>query len=483
MSPRSSRTSLIKLFIIVFAVAGFIYLAIFESINSAKVAASASGPTPSHTSAPGEANCTACHSDFPVNSGTGSVLIAGLPPNYFPNQQINVTITTAQADAVIYGFQVTALDGEGGPAGTFTLQNPQPPTSPSTQILNGIVGNITRRYVEHTIDGITPTAFGSKSWNFIWTAPAQRIGKVSFYAAGNAANSDGSTSGDYIYTSNKGTFSGTGISNFDSDGSSDVAVFRPSTGVWYSLNSTDGNFQASQFGFGTDEITPGDFDGDGKTDRAVWRPSTGVWYVEKSTGGYIITQFGLEGDVPVQADYDGDLKTDIAVWRPSTGVWYIIRSSNGTYDIRQFGLASDKIAQGDYDADGKVDVAVWRPSTGVWYIWRSSDNGYIIYGFGLSEDKPVPGDYDGDGRADIAVWRPSTGVWYLQRSSAGFGATQFGLSSDLPAPADFDGDGKTDVAVYRAGAWYLIRSSDIRVAIGNFGLPGDVPVPAGYISR
>ena len=33
------------------------------------VLASAAGPSPSHTNAPGESNCTACHTDFVLNSG------------------------------------------------------------------------------------------------------------------------------------------------------------------------------------------------------------------------------------------------------------------------------------------------------------------------------------------------------------------------------------------------------------------------------
>jgi hypothetical protein len=415
-----------------------------------------------------------------VNSGTGSVSIGGVPANYLPNQQVNITVTTAQSDAVIYGFQLTALDRQGRNAGTFSLpsQNPM-----QIQTMDGIVDGITRRYVEHTVDGVVPTQFGSKTWTFTWTAPSERAGKISFYSAGNAADSSQTPSGDYIYTKSVSALSGSAISNFDVDGKSDVAVFRPSTGVWYSLNSTDGNFQAFPFGLDGDKVTPGDYDGDGKTDRAVWRPSTGVWYVEKSTGGYIITQFGVAGDIPVQADYDGDLKTDVAVWRPSTGVWYIIRSATATYDIRQFGLPSDKTAQGDYDADGKADIAVWRPADGVWYVWKSSDNNYIIVGFGLTGDKPVQGDYDGDGRTDPAVFRPSNGVWYLLQSSNGFGAAQFGVSTDRPAPGDFDGDGRSDITVYRDGIWFILRSSDTSVGIGGFGLPGDVPIPSGYISE
>lgn len=480
--PKSSRKLMItKLFVISVAVLFAVFFFSSYSEKYQKVRASASGPSPSHTNAPGEGNCTSCHADFPVNSGTGSVTIGAIPQNYLPNQQIPISITTAQADAVIYGFQLTAIDSQGGKVGTFTLPTQMPP---QMQISDGFVNGRLRDYVAHTVDGIIPTQFGSKTWNFTWTAPNRRAGKVSFYVAGNAANSDANTSGDYIYTAAKATLSGSAISNFDSDNSSDIAVFRPSSGVWYTLNSSNGNFQVVQFGANGDKIVPGDYDGDGKTDLAVWRPSTGVWYIWKSDGsGFIITQFGTLGDVPAVGDYDGDLKSDLAVYRPSSGVWYILRSSNGTYDIRQFGISTDKIAQGDFDGDAKTDIAVFRPSTGVWYIWKSSDNNFIISGFGLSEDKPVQADYDGDGKHDIAVFRPSTGVWYLLRSSAGFAALQFGISTDQPVPADYDGDGKLDIAVFRNGTWYAVKSSDGSVLIVSFGLAGDAPVPNGYLAE
>ena len=471
------RTS-VKLYVLIVFVGVAFFAFSRPELSLQRASASASGPSPSHTGAPGEANCTACHSDFPVNSGSGSVSIAGLPPNYKPGQQVQITVTTAQFDAIIYGFQMTAVDSQGRQAGTFTVPGGSPP---QMQILQGLVGSNTRSYIEHTVDGIIPTQGGSKSWTFTWTAPSTRVGKIGLYAAGNGADSSASPSGDYIYTASRSTLSGSAIANFDADGISDISVFRPSTGVWYSLNTTDPNFQASHFGTSGDKITPGDFDGDGKTDRAVWRPSTGVWYVEKSTGGFLIVQFGLNGDVPVQADYDGDLKTDIAVWRPSTSVWYIMRSSDGTFDIRQFGISTDKSTPGDFDADGKADVAVWRPSTGVWYIWRSTDFGYSIFPFGLNGDKPVQGDYDGDGKTDAAVYRPSDGIWYLLNSTTGFTALRFGISTDRPSPADFDGDGRTDAAIYRDGVWYVLKSSDGAAIIASFGLSGDVPIPAGYI--
>lgn len=192
---------------IVFAFAGGVLFVGFLN-NSEKALASATGPAPSHTNAPGESNCTECHIDFPVNSGTGGIKIAGVPRIYYPNQQIPITVTTSQEDGVVYGFQLTAIDNEGRPAGTWTLQD-----TIQTQIVEGFVGPNLRQYVEHTFAGIVPLNFGSKSWTVKWTAPPQPIGKVSFHAAGNAANGNGETSGDFIYTTSRSSVGGSAASD------------------------------------------------------------------------------------------------------------------------------------------------------------------------------------------------------------------------------------------------------------------------------
>jgi hypothetical protein len=274
--------------------------------------------------------------------------------------------------------------------------------------------------------------------------------------------------------------------DFEGLSKSNVAVFRSSTGVWYSLSTaTAGSYTSTQWGASGDLSVQGDYDGDRKSDIAVWRPGNGAWYILPSSnpGTYTSTLWGLNSDKPVPADYDGDGKTDIAVWRPGDGTWYILPSNSpGTYTATKWGLNSDIPVPADYDGDGKTDIAVWRPGSGVWYTLPSASPGnYTSTQWGLTGDIPVPGDYTGDGKSDVAVWRPGNGVWYvLSSSSPGtYTATPWGVQTDTPAPADFDGDRRVDVAVWRPGngVWYVLPSgSPGTYSSTAWGLVSDTPI-------
>ena len=271
--------------------------------------------------------------------------------------------------------------------------------------------------------------------------------------------------------------------DFDGDGKTDLAIFRPSVGEWWYLKSSNGGNYAGQFGSSSDKLVPGDFTGDGKTDIAVFRPSTGEWYILRSEdGSYYSFPFGSNGDTPAVGDFDADGKADQWIFRSSSATWFIRRSSDGGTTIQQFGANGDVPTVADYDGDGKADLAIWRPAVGQWWIQRST-LGTIAFQFGNSSDKPVQGDYTGDGKADAAVWRPSTGEWFVLRSeNQSYYSFPFGAAGDTPAPGDYDGDGKFDAAIFRPSnsTWFVQRSA-AGTLIQAFGASGDKPVPASFI--
>jgi hypothetical protein len=265
--------------------------------------------------------------------------------------------------------------------------------------------------------------------------------------------------------------------DFNGDGSADISVFRPSTGVWYHWFA-NGSTMGVQWGNALDYPVSGDFDGDGSTDLAVYRPTEGVWYLRYSgAGGMGAVQWGNRADHPVPADYDGDGKDDVAVFRPSNGMWYI-RHSSGAIAVFPWGNSSDRPVPGDYDGDGSEDIAVYRPSEGVWYIRFSANGSAAAVLWGNRADLPVSADYDGDGRTDIAVFRPSDGFWYIRYATGATGAFHWGNGGDSPVPGDFDGDGAIDIAVFRpsTGVWYVRYSATGETTAFQWGNRSDVPI-------
>ena len=114
--------------------------------------------------------------------------------------------------------------------------------------------------------------------------------------------------------------------DFNGDGKTDWVVTRNTGGgangqlTWYVQNNGVAGGQIVPWGLQTDVATPGDFDGDGKTDLVVYRPGNGTWYTRYSSAGYSYAtytarQWGLPGDTPLVMDIDDQGQAFEAGWK------------------------------------------------------------------------------------------------------------------------------------------------------------------------
>jgi len=238
--------------------------------------------------------------------------------------------------------------------------------------------------------------------------------------------------------------------DFNGDGTTDIALFRPESGLWAVRGIT-----RCYFGGINDLPVPGDYNGDRTTDIGLFRPSSGLWAIRKVTRYY----FGAGSDRPVPGDYDGDDTDDPGLFRPSSGLW-AVKEISRVY----FGSNEDIPIPGDYTGDGITDIALFRETTGLWAI-----RGFYRVYFGGPDDLPIPEDYDGDRKTDIGLFRPRSGLWAVH----GISRSYFGSSLDQPVPANYNGDGAAEIAIFReqSGLWAYANGSRI-----YFGKPGDVPV-------
>jgi len=96
-------------------------------------------------------------------------------------------------------------------------------------------------------------------------------------------------------------------------------------------------------------LTAADFDGDSRDDIAIFRPSSGLWAIRDVTRVY----FGGSSDDPVAEDYNGDGIANIGIFRESSGLW-AIQNVTRVY----FGGASDEPIAGGAGGQRLYDYVV-----------------------------------------------------------------------------------------------------------------------------
>jgi len=222
------------LLVLIGLLAGIAVLLVTSTALHPTAGAFSAGPPPGYTRAPGEEPeaCAECHVSS-GNTGTGQISVTA-PPTYVPGQtyQVSVTHTNSDPTRLRWGFQLTALDPSDEKAGE--LQNINPAL---TQIIQGGPGG-SRQYIEHAAGGTFVNQTGGASWTFNWTAPPTDVGVVTFYAAGNHANNDANTSGDFIYFTFASSQPAAGSPDFSVAGSPALQTVAPGNGTSYNVSVT-----------------------------------------------------------------------------------------------------------------------------------------------------------------------------------------------------------------------------------------------------
>jgi hypothetical protein len=161
----------------------FLILAIFfVSMSSHPHKNSGQAPT-GKTGAPGETTCSDCHSGGSFD-GQIDFLMGENTTTYTPGETYVITFTSSY-NSPRHGFSLTALDAENNQMGDLVVLNDDNTSFASAN---------DRQYIGHK------SANDNNTWEFNWTAPETDAGTVTFYYVINAADNNGSTSGDMIAT-------------------------------------------------------------------------------------------------------------------------------------------------------------------------------------------------------------------------------------------------------------------------------------------
>jgi hypothetical protein len=153
------------------------------------------GPDPGLAGAPGEADCSACHgpgSGTYATQGKLTISVVSGGAAYTPGSTVRLRVTLEDPNALRWGFQITARKTSATESASGTLV-----AASSTTFVQNFGGV---QFLNHGPSGNFPNTSNSASWELDWTAPAAGSGSVSFFAAGNAANRNGSAdAGDRVY--------------------------------------------------------------------------------------------------------------------------------------------------------------------------------------------------------------------------------------------------------------------------------------------
>lgn len=141
-----------------------------------------------------EPTCAVCHASRAAHpDGEATLELRGLPDHYMPGVRYSLSLAIAHpgADRLRWGFQLTAVAAQTlRRAGHFVVTDRDGTRAVWEQ--NG------REYLMHTYPGTAIGKPDGQRWQFDWVAPLSDVGPIAFFAAGVAADADGSPAGDVV---------------------------------------------------------------------------------------------------------------------------------------------------------------------------------------------------------------------------------------------------------------------------------------------
>lgn len=129
-------------------------------------------------------DCTACHFDSRAQADSARLTLEGIPARLRPDEIYHLTLKLNDPALITAGFLIRAAREEND-AGHFE------PADDRTEA-NGA-------RLRTTLEGSRQVQAGAAEWKFLWRAPDDLDGPVTFNIAANAANDDMSPFGDTIY--------------------------------------------------------------------------------------------------------------------------------------------------------------------------------------------------------------------------------------------------------------------------------------------
>ncbi len=137
------------------------------------------------------ATCSSCHA---YNQGPGGVELLGLPRRYRSGEVYGLSVRVSDPQQVGAGFQISAETTAGHQGALLRSDTLNTQFSPGggTDFLTH-----TSDGVDDSIDNWLPS--GSYTYNLGWQAPANDVGPITFFVAGNAVNDANSFFGDRYY--------------------------------------------------------------------------------------------------------------------------------------------------------------------------------------------------------------------------------------------------------------------------------------------